>query len=192
MSGRYGFCKCGCGERTRLAPYSRSERGWTRGEPIDFIAGHQQRGKYNPQWKGGKHARLDGYVQVWEPDHPHARSDGYVFEHVMVAVEALGKPLPDGAIVHHHNEDRGDNRPENLVICEDRAYHNLLHQRMRALEACGNPDWLPCGYCGEYDDPASLTVPAAIRQSAYHKACKAADVRQRKAERAAAEAAPSP
>jgi DNA-directed RNA polymerase sigma subunit (sigma70/sigma32) len=31
--------------------------------------------------------------------------------------------------VHHVNGDRSDNRPANLVICEDQSYHQLLHQR---------------------------------------------------------------
>lgn len=78
------------------------------------------------------------------------------YEHILVAERALGKPLPDGAIVHHVNEDRLDNRPPNLVICPSDAYHRLLHQRMRALAACGNANWQKCKYCGKYDDPALM------------------------------------
>ncbi len=45
------------------------------------------------------------------------------------AEQALGHPLPPSAVVHHHTYD-GDR--SQLVICQDRAYHALLHQRMRA------------------------------------------------------------
>lgn len=39
---------------------------------------------------------------------------------------ALGKDLPKGVVVHHHNANQ-------LVICEDGEYHKLLHRRMEAM-----------------------------------------------------------
>lgn len=56
-----------------------------------------------------------------------------VGQHVLVAEKALGKPLPKGAVVHHVNGKPWDNRPENLVVCPNQAYHALLHARMREL-----------------------------------------------------------
>ena len=62
--------------------------------------------------------------------------DGRRLEHRAVAERVLGKPLPPGAEIHHVNESKLDNRPENLVICQDHAYHALLHSRLAALRAC--------------------------------------------------------
>lgn len=36
----YGYCHCGCGQKTQIAPYSRKECGWIIGQPIKFIHGH--------------------------------------------------------------------------------------------------------------------------------------------------------
>jgi hypothetical protein len=43
---------------------------------------------------------------------------GAVFESVLIAEKVLGKPLPEGAHVHHVNEIKDDNRNSNLVICQ--------------------------------------------------------------------------
>lgn len=37
----YGYCQCGCGGKTRLAPQTNKAIGWVKGEPIKRIQGHQ-------------------------------------------------------------------------------------------------------------------------------------------------------
>jgi hypothetical protein len=49
------------------------------------------------------------------PGHPRA-SNGYVFEHILVAEGVLGRRLHDSENVHHRNGIKADNRPENLEI----------------------------------------------------------------------------
>jgi hypothetical protein len=74
--------------------------------------------------------------------HGHARADsqGHVLVHVLVAETALGHPLPKKAIVHHVDEDPSNNANRNLVICQDQAYHKLLHVRANIVRAGGHPD----------------------------------------------------
>ena len=82
----------------------------------------------------------EGYVMVHCPDHPRAMAGGYVLEHILVVEKAMSRYLPLGAQVHHCNEVRTDNENRNLVVCQDLAYHKLLHRRMRIKAAGGNPN----------------------------------------------------
>lgn len=109
-------------------------------------------GADSPKWKGGRvimsATRPEKYIGVFSPGHPRANSAGYVREHILIAERALGKSLPDGAVVHHANEKHDDNTNGNLVICQDNAYHKLLHVRMRIRRAGGDPNRQKlCGGC---------------------------------------------
>lgn len=53
---------------------------------------------------------------VFEPQHPNARKDGYVSEHIKVMAATLGRPLERFEEVHHRNGIRSDNRSENLEL----------------------------------------------------------------------------
>ncbi len=142
------LCECGCGRPTKLR----------RGKFNSFLHGHHLRGESHPRWRGGiprnrnigrgnhaNHCRGEnhyrwnghrkimghGYVGIFDPNHPRANKMGYVLEHVVLAEKALGRALPTASEVHHLNENKADNSRRNLVICENREYHALLHQRMK-------------------------------------------------------------
>jgi len=70
----------------------------------------------NGNWKGGRIRHKAGYVMLRAPDHPRAGRSPYVFEHVLVAEQLLGHYLLPGESIHHRNEVRDDNRPENLEL----------------------------------------------------------------------------
>jgi hypothetical protein len=50
------------------------------------------------------------------PGHPRTRKSPYVFEHILVAEEILGRYLERDESIHHRNGVRDDNRPENLEL----------------------------------------------------------------------------
>lgn len=106
---------------------------------------------------GKRCVAASGYAYVNEPGHVRGVR-GWPKEHIVVAERALGRRLPPGALVHHINGVKDDNRPQNLVICQSQSYHALIHQRQRAYDATGNANLKYCHYCGKYDDPANMAA----------------------------------
>lgn len=147
-------------------------RGWcvkhyrrfkTHGDPTKLLN--------RPQGSGTPH--IDGYWMFEIDGRP-------VLRHVLVAERALGKRLPKGAQVHHVDFDRSNDSNNNLVICPNAAYHQLLHIRTNALNACGNANWRKCGICKQYDDPANLRFYEASG-SVMHALCRRNRDKQRRA-----------
>ena len=131
-------------------------------------------------------ARLcNGYRFVPAPGHPRATEKGDVQEHILVAESCLGKYLPPGAVVHHVDGDRSNNRKDNLVICQSLGYHQILHRRLRALQTCGHAGWRRCRFCKEYDNPDAMHPESNGKAIKYcHLKCKREDaVRYRRRKR---------
>lgn len=89
-------------------------------------------GSNHPSWKGGRKT-YNGYVFILLPAddffRPMADSAGYVREHRLVMAKYLGRNLQSWEIVHHKNQDRTDNRLENLqLVTDDR------HKQITVLE----------------------------------------------------------
>lgn len=118
----------------------------------------------------------NGYILEWKPGHPLAYSNHYVHQHVLVAESILKRPLTLPHVVHHVDEDKSNNAKSNLVICEDRAYHNLIHQRLRAYKATGNPESRKCVICKQW----GMGLAVDTQNKAYHKPCAAQRAREYK------------
>lgn len=84
------------------------------------------KGANNPHWKGGSTRHRKGYIYLWHPER------GYVFAHILVMEEKLGRRLFPNENVHHKNGVKDDNRPENLELW---AIHQPPGQRVEDLIA---------------------------------------------------------
>ncbi len=118
--------------------------------------------KLRRRFRPGERFIRNGYVIV-----AGNKSDEYVREHILIAEKALGKKLPENAVVHHADGNPLNNKNSNLVICPNNSYHRHLHRRLNAFNSCGNPDYIKCSYCGEYDDIKNLYISLGSRLGEY-------------------------
>jgi len=60
---------------------------------------------------------VSGYYYLYMPSHPNAINNGrYIAEHRHVAEKKIGRLLTRSEVAHHINENKTDNRPENIEV----------------------------------------------------------------------------
>jgi hypothetical protein len=158
----FGYCKCGCGQKTNICLHPKKNKIVGKGEPYHYIHGHNRR---NP----GK-VPYYSYPTNYVGDRHGSNSSGHIRTHITIAEKVLGKKLPPKAVVHHVDSDITNNANSNLVICENNKYHLLIHRRTRAYYGCGNASWRKCWLCQQWDDPNNLYI--SPYGQAQHRDCK--------------------
>lgn len=86
----------------------------------------------------GKRLNHNGYFEVYMPGHHRARGNGYVFEHIIVLEEKLGRKLKVNEQTHHVDGIRTNNHPENLeaVDISDHAKITAEGRKKKNMVAC--------------------------------------------------------
>lgn len=79
------------------------------------------------QYEGHSMHIVEGYYDVYFPEHPNARKDGYVMLHIIVASKLLGRPLRKGEVVHHKDRNRLNNDEDNLMVFASTSDHTNYH-----------------------------------------------------------------
>lgn len=98
------------------------------------------RGAEHPQWTGGRFVRKDGYVLVRNPKNPIK----HILEHRLIMSNHIGRELKINEDVHHKNENKSDNRIENLELLSH-GEHTTLHHKKELKDKCMS--LVKCGYC---------------------------------------------
>ena len=86
----------------------------------------------------GHRLRKNDRIIVFQPDNHHAFKSGtlkgYVYEHIYNAECKLGRELLPGEVVHHIDENKVNNDPENLLIFKSAHDHAAFHGNNLKLE----------------------------------------------------------
>lgn len=90
--------------------------------------GNHVKGKNHYRWSEDRMVSEHGYIKIRVgPEHPLADPNGYAYEHLIVWVSA-GRSAPGpGELLHHDNENKTDNRLENLKL-KSRYRHSVEHR----------------------------------------------------------------
>lgn len=83
-----------------------------------------------------------GYFYIYLPKHELANASGKVYMHRYVASLKLGRLVTSNEHVHHVDEDRGNNSPDNLEVLSAEE-HAIQHMRERFP-----PVQVFCSHCG--------------------------------------------
>lgn len=76
-------------------------------------------------WKGGRGLTAEGYIYLYQPNHPKAIR-GRILEHRFIMEKKLKRFLRQGESVHHKNGIRNDNRQENLELVIKTPHHGEI------------------------------------------------------------------
>ena len=138
----YGYCQCGCGQPTRLAPYNDRSKGWISGEPLKYILGHRTRQTiieatdtpetFRVALTGGLWTLIDAEdidrvrCHTWSV---FEGRNGIIYAQTMlpriggrksaVYLHRFILDAPSGMVVDHANHDGLDNRRCNLRLATE-------------------------------------------------------------------------
>lgn len=121
---REGACSF-CGKESLLANSKR------KATSDSFCSRRCQYESVKSKHSGNRHIKSrpggDHHTMVLRHGHHRATKGGQVYEHILVAEAALGRPVSKEEVVHHINCVKSDNRPENLFVCSGSKEHFLIH-----------------------------------------------------------------
>jgi len=84
----------------------------------------------------------DGYIEIYEPNHPNTPKDGWIKEHRYVMSLYLDRPLKYNEVIHHKNGNKKDNRIENLELLLVNQHDRINYRNVKEIYCylCGRDE----------------------------------------------------
>lgn len=80
----------------------------------------------------------NGRPIVYEPTNSRAFKSGslagYVYEHIIVTGNKLGRPIKTTEVIHHIDGDKTNNSEDNLLVLQSNLDHTRLHKNHMSLQ----------------------------------------------------------
>ncbi|MDA2921694.1 HNH endonuclease [Patescibacteria group bacterium AH-259-L07] len=100
---------------------------------IGRILSEETKRKIGEKSKGNMYAfkngrqKAGGYIRLYMPDHPNCNKKNSILEHRYMVECILGRFLEKEEIVHHIDEKKDNNIPENLYLFSSHSEHTKYH-----------------------------------------------------------------
>lgn len=107
----YYVCRCDCG-KIKVINIAKLHNGQVKSCGCLMA----RSGERNGFWRGGRRKLANGYILIYQPNHPNRTKRNYVYEHRLVMEKHIGRYLTKGETVHHKNGVRDDNCISNLEL----------------------------------------------------------------------------
>lgn len=148
----YGYCHCGCGEKTKLITQSNRRLGFIRGEPSRFLFNHSSRKKRTVVVQPadtsicyigltqGQHVTVDAFIYDWLVQwiwraYWNPSSQGYyaccTYNGKTIWMHRVITNAPEGVIIDHEDRNGLNNRGSNLRFSTQKQnqYNTVLCSR---------------------------------------------------------------
>lgn len=129
-----GYCQCGCGAKTRLAPRTNTIHGWVKGQPLRYVKGSHARRKSPHEylvddetgcWVWQRAKDQLGYGHLRLRDNKTRRAHRHYYE------QHVG-PIPEGLELDHLCRNPSCVNPDHLEAVTHRE--NMLRGKGFAAE----------------------------------------------------------
>jgi len=80
-----------------------------------------------PKVDWSRSTTANGYGVVYSPEHPRSDKKGYFYTHIIIAELHNERFISNLERVHHKDEDKNNNDPNNLQILSSASEHSIIH-----------------------------------------------------------------